>query len=41
MFTRIHSFKFQNEFAKEAVKKNLNALGDKFLNEDLLIQRRY
>ena len=38
MFTRIHSFKFQNEFAKEAVKKNLNALGDKFLNEGLLIQ---
>ena len=38
MFTRIHSFKFQNEFAKESVKKNLKSLGDTFVHEGLLIQ---
>ena len=38
MFTRIHSFKFQNEFAEESVKQNLKLLGNKFLHEGLLMQ---
>ena len=38
MFTRIHSFKFQNEFAKESVKQKLESVALDFFNQGLLMQ---
>ena len=38
MFTRIHSFKFQNEFAKEAVRQRLETVAKDFFKQGLLIQ---
>ena len=38
MFTRIHAFKFQNEFAKESVKQKLETVALDFFEQGLLIQ---
>ena len=38
MFTRIHAFKFQNEFAKDSVKQKLETVGLDFFEEGLLMQ---
>ena len=38
MFTRIHSFKFQNEFAKDSVKQKLETVALDFFNQGLLMQ---
>ena len=38
MFIRIHSFKFQNEFAKESVKQKLKVTALEFFSQGLLTQ---
>ena len=38
MFTRIHSFKFQNKFAKDAVKQRLETIAVNFFEKGLLMQ---
>ena len=38
MFTRIHSFKFQNEFAKDSIKQKLETVALDFFKEGLLMQ---
>ena len=38
MFTRIHAFKFQNEFAKDSVKQKLETVGLDFFEKGLLMQ---
>ena len=38
MFVRIHSFKFQNEFAKDTIKQKLKLVGSEFFLQGLLTQ---
>ena len=38
MFTRIHAFKFQNEFAKDSVKQKLETVALDFFKQGLLMQ---
>ena len=38
MFTRIHSFKFQNKFAKDTVKQRLETIAINFFEKGLLMQ---
>ena len=38
MFVRIHSFKFQNEFAKNSIKQNLKFIALDFFQQGLLTQ---
>ena len=38
MFTRIHAFKFQNEFAKESVQQKLETVALDFFKQGLLMQ---
>ena len=38
MFTRLHSFKFQNEFAKDSVKQRLERIALDFFEQGLLMQ---
>ena len=38
MFTRIHSFKFQNEFAKDSIKLRLEGVAVNFFTQGLLMQ---
>ena len=38
MFTRIHAFKFQNEFAKESVQQKLESVALDIFKQGLLMQ---